>query len=157
MRSTSFALLFVLSTIPGTAFGQKPSEARIAVAAPVPDACATLLSSERIRTAIAVLDGMLGDPAPTGITPDVAREYQLHAEWLASVRERLRAHLADRDAALSTPTAPSDAPRRMTAMNMQFLSLQDAVLSESRRFQTLSNASKARHDVAMNAIRNMKA
>jgi len=28
---------------------------------------------------------------------------------------------------------------------------------ESRKFQTLSNASSARHDVAMNAIRNMKA
>jgi len=27
---------------------------------------------------------------------------------------------------------------------------------ESRRFQTLSNASKARHDIALNAIRNMK-
>ncbi len=157
MRPTSFALLFILSTIPATAFGQKPSEGRAAAATPLPDPCATMLSSERIRTAVAVLDGMLGDPAPAGITPAGAREYQLHTEWLASVRERLRVHLADRDAALSTPTAPSDASRRMAAMDAQFLALQEAVLSESRRFQTLSNASKARHDVAMNAIRNMKA
>lgn len=157
MRSRSFALFFVLSTLPATAFGQKSSEAPAVVTISVPDPCATLLSSERVRTAIAVLDGMLGDPAPAGITPAIAREYQMHTEWLASVRERLRAHLTDRDAALSTPTAPSDAPRRMATMNMQFLALQDAVLSESRRFQTLSNASKARHDVAMNAIRNMKA
>lgn len=33
----------------------------------------------------------------------------------------------------------------------------DAVQMESRKFQTLSNAQKSRHDVAMNAIRNMKA
>jgi hypothetical protein len=41
-------------------------------------------------------------------------------------------------------------------MNVQFLALQEATQQESRRFQTLSNASKARHDVALNAIRNMK-
>lgn len=29
-------------------------------------------------------------------------------------------------------------------------------LSSTRKFQTLSNASKARHDIAMNAIRNLK-
>lgn len=39
---------------------------------------------------------------------------------------------------------------------MEFLALQNAVQMESRKYQTLSNASKARHDVAMAAIRNMR-
>ena len=45
----------------------------------------------------------------------------------------------------------------MAAMNMQFMALQNAVQMESRKFQTLSNASKARHDIAMASIRNTKA
>jgi hypothetical protein len=44
----------------------------------------------------------------------------------------------------------------MEQMNAQLAALRKAVQTESRRFQTLSNASKARHDAAMNAIRNMK-
>lgn len=44
----------------------------------------------------------------------------------------------------------------MAKMNLQFLALQEATQMESRKYQTLSDASKARHDIAMNAIRNMK-
>jgi hypothetical protein len=47
-----------------------------------------------------------------------------------------------------------DMVAEMAAMNMQFLALQQATQAESRRFQTLSNASRARHDVAMNAIKS---
>lgn len=49
-----------------------------------------------------------------------------------------------------------DMVSKMAAMNMQFMALQEATQMESRKFQTLSNASKARHDIALNAIRNMK-
>lgn len=45
----------------------------------------------------------------------------------------------------------------MAAMNMQFLALQNAVQMESRKFQTLSNASRARHDIAMKSINNTRA
>jgi hypothetical protein len=44
----------------------------------------------------------------------------------------------------------------MAAMNMQFLGLQAALVTESQKFTTLSNASQARHNSAMNAIRNLK-
>ncbi len=47
--------------------------------------------------------------------------------------------------------------QEMNQMNMQFLSLQNTIQQESRKFQTLSNISKARHDIAMNAIRNIRA
>ncbi len=50
----------------------------------------------------------------------------------------------------------NDLATKMAQMNMQFLALQEATQMESRKFQTLSNASKARHDIALNAIRNMK-
>lgn len=46
---------------------------------------------------------------------------------------------------------------QMAQMNLQFLALQNAVQMESRKFQTLSNAAKARHDVAMASIRNTRA
>lgn len=40
--------------------------------------------------------------------------------------------------------------------HMQFLALQNQMQQESRQYQTISNALKARHDAAMSAIRNMK-
>lgn len=39
---------------------------------------------------------------------------------------------------------------------LQVLALQEATQMASRKFQTLSNASRSRHDIAMNSIRNMK-
>jgi hypothetical protein len=49
-----------------------------------------------------------------------------------------------------------DMVSKMAAMNMQFLALQESMQMQSRQYQTLSNASKARHDAATNSIRNMK-
>jgi hypothetical protein len=44
----------------------------------------------------------------------------------------------------------------MGKMNTEFMTLQRATQQESRKYQTISNAAKARHDVAMSAVRNMK-
>lgn len=44
----------------------------------------------------------------------------------------------------------------MQQQNQQFLALQQAVQQESRKFQTLSNAAKARHDITTTATRNMR-
>jgi hypothetical protein len=38
---------------------------------------------------------------------------------------------------------------------MQYLALQQQMLSEARAFETVSNVQKAKHDSAMAAIRNM--
>ena len=46
--------------------------------------------------------------------------------------------------------------RAVEALGDKFLALQNAVQNESRRFQTLSNASKTRHDAAMAAIQNVR-
>lgn len=50
----------------------------------------------------------------------------------------------------------SDMVNQMMSMNMQFLALQSAMEQGSRQFNTLSNASKNRHESAMNSIRNLK-
>jgi hypothetical protein len=55
-----------------------------------------------------------------------------------------------------TAGGTSDMVAAMTPMNVSFLALQQALQMESRKFQNLSNASKTRHDLAMNAIRNTK-
>ena len=41
-------------------------------------------------------------------------------------------------------------------LQVQFLALQNQMQQQSRQYQTISNALRARHDTAMNSIRNMK-
>jgi hypothetical protein len=41
--------------------------------------------------------------------------------------------------------------------SMQFLILQQNMQNESRRYQTISTACRARHDIAMSSVRNMRA
>jgi hypothetical protein len=75
-------------------------------------------------------------------------------KWFFSVRSDLQEYARACKAFLKLNG--EDMMSKMAAMNMQFSALQEATQMESRKFQTLSNASKARHDIAMNAIRNMK-
>ncbi len=56
----------------------------------------------------------------------------------------------DKDAALQ------ELNQKMTAVDTQFVSLQNALSKMGKQYSAISNALKARHDVAMNAIRNMK-
>jgi hypothetical protein len=51
----------------------------------------------------------------------------------------------------------SPAPDGAAQLSMQFSALQSTLEAEIRRFQTLSNASKLRHDTAKNIIQNLKA
>ena len=47
--------------------------------------------------------------------------------------------------------------RRNQAYNMQYLQLQQEAQEQNRRFKTLSNLMKVRHDTAKSAINNMRA
>ena len=154
MRSTPIALLILLTVLPAVAFGQQETRTTAAVAtpAPAPDPCAAMLSSEKIRTALAALDGMLSDPPPHGITAADAQEYQLHSVWLVSVRDRLGAHLAGRDTAMEARRLSlSEDPRRMATIDMEFLALQNAVQNESPEvpdpFQRLEGSSRHRDEL----------
>ena len=132
-------------------------------ATPVPvktvDAARVRLSS--VQSAIEVLDAQIALPEPPKLTPAQLVEWKEHGDWLSSVRERYANFLAENGGAFGdTPglmgTAGKDMMQKMAQMNLQFMELQETTQTESRRFQTLSNASKARHDIALNAIRNMK-
>ncbi len=142
---------------------KSPAPVVAPLATPVPvktvDAARIRLSS--VQTAIDVLDKQIAAPVRSKLTPEQLVEWKEHGAWLASVRERYANFLAQNGGAFGgTPglmgTAGADMAKQMAQMNMQFLALQEATQTESRRFQTLSNASKARHDIALNAIRNMK-
>jgi hypothetical protein len=111
------------------------------------------LSKERAEAIDGVtqeLDRLIVQAGPRKMTLDEQAAWRAQSDWLKSVRSRLanyRGKLTRQDTAMV---------EKMAAMNMQFLALRQASEKESRKFQTLSNASKARHDIAMNAIRNLR-
>lgn len=108
---------------------------------------------ERLAAAIAA-------PMPDGLDAAGQRAWTAQTEWLETVRRRVEAIgvrggvVTPRDVATGRPTG-----RRASRADMDrdLDALRQAVEAESRRFTTLSNVMKARHDVAMNSIRNMKA
>ena len=98
-------------------------------------------------------------PAPAGLTPGEQRRYAAHTEWLKTVRARLE------PLAQSEVTAPRDAAtgqatgRRMHGPGpviKEWGRLQQTFEQEAHQFDDLTGALKARHDMAMAAIRNLK-
>ncbi len=145
------------AVVPATA----PAVAPVSPPADVQTVDAARLRLSSVQAAIAVFDQQIALPEPRKVAPGELKEWREHGAWLSSVRQRLAGFLADNGGAFGdTPglrgVAGADMMKKMAQMNMQFLALQEATQTESRRFQTLSNASKARHDIALNAIRNMK-
>jgi len=128
------------------------------------------------RTRIAVDARIVATDAMAQIEADTlasARHHEAYraaAEQVADLYAKLSTQteqVANAAAAVDLAKLDTDATRNLlvavrrmhdlqTTYTRQFLALQQAMQSESRKFQTLSNASKARHDAAMNAIRNMK-
>ena len=108
---------------------------------------------EAIETAI-------GQPLPDGLSPADQRKYGAETEWLKTVRNRVEAlgieggviKPRDTSTGLSTGRRQHN-PIRFT---MQLGRLQQTIETESQQFSAVTGAAKARHDVAMNAIRNMK-
>ncbi|MFW6067341.1 MAG: hypothetical protein ACOC97_03315 [Myxococcota bacterium] len=54
------------------------------------------------------------------------------------------------------PASPGEALLTQADQSMQYLHLQEQISAENRRFSTLSNVMKARHDTAKAAINNIK-
>ena len=113
---------------------------------------------DSLGSAIVVFDDLIDSPPPSGLSRRERSAWREQSEWLAEVRQRYQS-FAER---LSTQTSSASGlsgqamMNEMTRMDMEFLSLQSEIQNASRRFQTLSNAMKARHDAAMSAIRNIK-
>jgi len=103
------------------------------------------------------LDRLIVQAIPRKMTPDEQAAWRAQSDWLKSVRSRLADYRGKLAAALGREEPNGGAMvDEMAAMNMQFLALRQMSEKESRKFQTLSNASKARHDIALNAIRNLR-
>lgn len=98
------------------------------------------------------LESIIQTPPPNDLTKSQLDEYRQQTQWLMKIRKKYSEHKV----AVNTMKEGETLETHMAQMNMQFLALQEATQMESRRFQTLSNASKARHDIALNSIRNMK-
>ena len=110
-----------------------------------------------IRTAVTEIDAQIARKAPKLSRTDLS-SWNDHTTWLTSVRDRLSKHADSLESTFgSTPRAAGgDMVQKMAQMNMQFLALQEAVQMESRKFNTLSNVSKTRHDTAKNSISNIR-
>lgn len=100
-------------------------------------------------------------PMPAGLNAADQQVYAAHTDWLKSVRRRVEVLKSESDAAAPVDAAAGQSSEKRQYAPVKIIKqwgrLQATIEEESRKFNTLSNASKARHDIAMNAIRNMKA
>ena len=103
----------------------------------------------------------IDQPDPAGLSPAELQKYTAETDWLKTVRSRLEAlgteHglIPPRDA--MSGQASGKRMHKPLTITMEFEALQKTIASEGRQFDTLSNASKARHDLAMSIIQNLKA
>ncbi|MBA2292765.1 MAG: hypothetical protein H0W15_09970 [Gemmatimonadales bacterium] len=149
MRTANLLVLALCCALPGSSLvgSLAAQEATNRKTHPVPHVL------EVTRLAIAT-------PAPKGLGAAEARAYAAETAWLVTVRDRLEAAAIEynvippRDAAQGQATGKRQhKPMEVIA---HFDAMRKALEAEGARFNTLTNASKARHDMAMNAIRNMK-
>ncbi len=98
------------------------------------------------------LESAINMPPPNTLTKVQLDQWRKQTQWLIKIQKQM----SDHKKSLGIIKQGETIEMHMAQMNMQFLALQEATQMESRKFNTLSNASKARHDIALNAIRNMK-
>jgi hypothetical protein len=101
--------------------------------------------------ALEVVDSLLTHPAPRNAlrVADVAVATE-QATWFKSLRDRLTTLLT----MVQTPAQRVARPAPVDDKNIK--ALQEEATAEAVKFTSISNILKTRHDIAMNAIRNMK-
>lgn len=105
-----------------------------------------------LTTVDKTLENLIIQAPPKQSSKTELEQWRKQTQWFSVTRKKYSDYKLD----LTKVKQGESLETHMAQMNMQFLALQEATQMESRKFQTLSNASKARHDIAMNAIRNMK-
>ncbi len=93
------------------------------------------------------------------LTQQNRTEWQRQNRWLKSAVRRLTELLQKQEQFMKSKGKAGSQQEHLAEMQnfqAEFLALQQALQSEARRYQTISNAARARHDGAMNSIRNMK-
>jgi hypothetical protein len=135
------SLLGAAVATPRTAFTQPP-------------AATPKVEAITIKQGLATLKGLIDQPAPDGLNAADQAQWKSQTDWLTSAYERLSV-LTARESSSGMATGRKASPDATTAAKLE--ELKATLARESRKFQTLSNASKTRHDMAMSAIRNVKA
>lgn len=142
------------------------------VAARAQDASRAAPAAGAHEDVLLTLKKLIDTPAPQGLNDKHRAEYTAHTKWLQSAydrvltaRERASGMATGRAAAAPASDAktPRDAASGLPTGKRQhgvsprdMMKLEETLEEEGRQFNTLSNASKARHEMAMNAIRNLK-
>lgn len=108
--------------------------------------------TKSLTTLDKTLESLINQVPPKNFTKSELDQWRNQTKWLTDTRKKMSTYKTD----LIKMKQGETIETHMAQMNMQFLALQEATQMESRKFHTLSNASKARHDIALNAIRNMK-
>ncbi len=101
----------------------------------------------------------IDQPAPDGLNVADQKAYAAETEWLKSVRKRIEPL-----AVQSEPKAPRDVATGQASGKRQhgalpirgWSALQTTFEQEGRQFDQLQGALKVRHEMVMNAIRNLK-
>lgn len=103
----------------------------------------------------------IDQPMPAGLTVSDQKSYAAQTEWLKTVRTRIEPLAekydvkAPRDAA--TGQASGKRQHGPGPILKEWGPLQKTIEQESQQFSTMNPVLKTRHDMAMSAIRNMKA
>ena len=131
-----------------------PEQAPASAQRPAQAVAATAKREDRNPTvirALEVIDSLLAHPVV--LAKAGAAEREVGAEqtaWFRSLRDRLASLLS----LVQTPTERAAVPAPVGSKNVK--ALQEEATSEAVKFTSISNILKTRHDIAMNAIRNMK-
>ena len=151
-RSTvGLALSFLIMLMPIAAQAQRIPTIT------APEAATLRARPDSLDAVIMALNVQINLRVPVGLSVAATANWNEQTAWLTRARDRYVAYAKDARATFGNARLSDDAMvQKMAAMNMQFLALQEATQAESRKFQTLSSALKTRHDIALNAIRNMK-
>jgi hypothetical protein len=147
--------------------------AGIWVAAGVPAAAGEPIDAaariEQMRATGRELSALAAEPLPELRSPQERQEAEAYRAFLARAARDLealageweRAQVTDRastagggDAQAALLNATRQLQERDMSFNLQYLSLQQKLQDENRRFTLMSNIMKAKHDTAKNAIRS---
>ena len=103
---------------------------------------------------------VIDEAPPSRLTAADQQQFAAQTVWLKSVRARLQALdgragvISAREFARGQSSGRQQAPNPAAAAELA--ALLQTIEQEARQFNTLSNASKARHDLAMSIIANLK-
>ena len=153
MSKVLFAILAL--GLVGSAVGAQNAKSSKAASVSVAERQAALVAQtkERIKQIDTVLARLKEAQSPVAEKGKVDAE---HAAWLKSVQARFEAQKQKMQFGSTSGLNGGDMVEKMAQANLDFLALQTAVQNESRKFNTLSNASKSRHEALLNAVRNLK-